>query len=68
MKTFADDAIDLWRNGKDTLKISAILSERYRKQIPEWRIHRIITRERQERLGFTTIEGGLNGTYHQANR
>lgn len=52
------ETIALWNKGKRTDEIAAILSERHRKEIPEWRVHRIITAERQARLGFKTIEGG----------
>jgi len=50
--------LHLWKQGKNTHEIAQKLSERHRKEISEWRIHRIITRERAERLGFRTIQGG----------
>lgn len=50
--------LHLWTQGKNTQEIANKLSERHRKEIPEWRVHRIITAERQARLGFKTIQGG----------
>lgn len=50
--------LHLWKQGKNTQEIAAKLSERHRKEIPEWRVHRIVTAERQARLGFKTIQGG----------
>lgn len=51
-------AKELWDKGKRTDEIAAILSERYRKEIPEWRIHKVITAERQARLGFKKMQEG----------
>ena len=58
MNPLQSETLSLWAKGKNTAEIAAILSERHRKEIPEWRIHKIITAERQARRGFTTIEGG----------
>ena len=49
--------LHLWNQGKNTQEIANKLSERHRKEIPEWRVHRIITAERQQRRGFKTIQG-----------
>lgn len=48
----------LWEQGKNTQEIAKRLSERHCKEIPEWRVHRIVTAERQARLGFRSIQGG----------
>ena len=42
MNPLQSETLSLWAKGKNTAEIAAILSERHRKEIPEWRIHKII--------------------------
>ena len=56
--TSKDMIISLWKQGYDTATIAKRISATTGKDWKEYQVHKIITAERQQRRGFTTIQGG----------